>query len=80
MSNNDLYELNHYFINDEGTKIDMSWNQVTEYMDDDLAEEIGMEHDFDDDFTNQEFFEEYAKRHQERFGETWELNKANPTI
>lgn len=78
MSNNDLNELNGYIINSEGTRLDISWNQITEYMDDDLAEAIHM--DNGDELTNQEFFEEYAKRHQEKFGETWELDKANPTI
>lgn len=78
MSNNDLHELNGYIINDEGTRIDMSWNEITEYMDYDLAEQIHMEMGYE--LNDQEFFEEYAKRHQEKFGETWELNKANPTI
>lgn len=78
MSNNDLNELNHYIINNAGRKLEMPWNQITEYMDDDLAEQIEMEHDFD--LTDQEFFEEYAKRHEAKFGETWELDKANPTI
>lgn len=78
MSNNDLNELNGYIINNEGTRLDMPWNQITEYMDDDLAEAIHM--DNGDELTNQEFFEEYAKRHEEKFGETWELDKANPVI
>lgn len=28
--------------------------------------------------TDQEFFDEYARLHAERFGETWELDKPNP--
>lgn len=28
--------------------------------------------------TEQEFFDEYAKRHEEKFGEEWELAKKNP--
>lgn len=28
--------------------------------------------------TEQEFFDEYARRHAERFGETWEMDKRNP--
>lgn len=28
--------------------------------------------------TDQDFFEAYEKAHQEKFGEVWELSKANP--
>lgn len=28
--------------------------------------------------TNQQFFDAYAKAHEEKFGEEWELAKANP--
>lgn len=28
--------------------------------------------------TEQEFFTEYAKRHAEKYGEEWELDKSNP--
>lgn len=76
MSNNDLHELNGYIINSEGTRIDMPWIQIVEYMDEDIAETIDKTYGMDD----QEFFEEYAKRHLEKFGEVWELDKANPVI
>lgn len=44
-------------------------------MDDDLREELHFELA---PCTEQEFFEAYAKAHQEKFGEVWELSKANP--
>ena len=28
--------------------------------------------------TEQEFFAEYGKRHAEKYGEEWELDKSNP--
>lgn len=29
--------------------------------------------------TDQEWFSRYEKRHEEKYGEEWELSKANPT-
>lgn len=78
MSNNDLHELNGYIINNSGTRIDMPWEQIIEYMDGDLAEQIHMDDGYE--LNDQEFFEEYARRHKEKYGETWELDKANPII
>lgn len=30
--------------------------------------------------TEQEFFDEYAKRHYEKFGEVWEMNKKDGDV
>lgn len=45
-------------------------------MDDDLREELAMDGGFE---TNQDWFTNYENRHIEKFGEIWELSKANPT-
>jgi hypothetical protein len=44
-------------------------------MDDELREEV---HADLAPCTEQEFFDEYARRHAERFGEIWEMDKRNP--
>lgn len=44
-------------------------------MDDELREEI---HADLAPCTDQEFFNEYVKRHEKKFGEEWELAKENP--
>ena len=44
-------------------------------MDDELREDIHRELA---PCADQEFFNEYAKRHAEKFGEIWELAKENP--
>lgn len=44
-------------------------------MDDDLREDIHIDLA---PCTEQEFFDEYAKKHEEKFGEEWELAKENP--
>lgn len=51
------------------------WPAIVQMMDDDIREDMA-----DDDTynTNQKFFTEYAKRHLAKFGEEWELDKANP--
>lgn len=46
-------------------------------MNEELLEQIHSELEFD---TEQEFFDEYAKRHEETFGEEWELSKENPVF
>lgn len=59
-----------------------SWNKPIDYeeavtlMDDEIREELHMEMA---PCTEQEFFEAYAKAHEEKFGEEWELDKKNPT-
>lgn len=52
-------------INSYGTEI--NYNAAVELMDDELREEV---HADLAPCTDQEFFEEYARRHAERFGET----------
>ena len=55
--------------------IEINYNAAVELMDDELREEV---HADLAPCTDQEFFKEYARRHAERFGETWELDKRNP--
>lgn len=52
-------------INSYGTEI--NYNAAVELMDDELREEV---HADLAPCTEQEFFDEYARRHAERFGET----------
>jgi len=59
-------------INANGKKID--FDAATALMDDDLRETIAGTVD-----TEQEFFTAYEKAHEKKFGEPWELSKANPT-
>lgn len=58
-------------IND--TEIDYAY--AVEVMDDDLREELAATYAYD---TEQAFFTAYEKAHAEKFGEEWELSKANP--
>lgn len=51
------------------------WNVAVEMMDDDIREELARELS---PCTEQEFFAAYAKAHEEKYGEEWELSKANP--
>lgn len=59
-------------INSYGTEI--NYNAAVELMDDE-SEEV---HADLAPCTEQEFFDEYARRHAERFGEIWEMDKRNP--
>lgn len=59
--------------NEYGVIID--YDIAVSFMDDDLREQI---HGELAPCTNQEFFDEYAKRHEENFSEIWELAKENP--
>lgn len=61
-------------INSNGAPID--YDAAVELMDDDLREEVAADLA---PCTEQEFFTEYCKRHAAKFGETWELDKSNPT-
>ena len=54
--------------NEYGVIID--YDIAVSFMDDDLRELAPC--------TDQEFFDEYAKRHEEKFSEIWELAKENP--
>lgn len=60
-------------MNSYGVLID--FNAAMQLTDDDLREEIHRELA---PCSEQEFFDEYAKRHEEKFGEVWELAKENP--
>lgn len=60
-------------INSYGTEI--NYNAAVLLMDDELREEV---HADLAPCTEQEFFDEYARRHAERFGEIWEMDKRNP--
>ena len=59
--------------NEHGVKIDFAVAEMM--MDDEVREDVHMGMA---PCTEQEFFDEYAKRHEEKFGEEWELAKANP--
>ena len=59
--------------NEYGVIID--YDIAVAFMDGDLREQI---HGELAPCTNQEFFDEYAKRHEEKFSEIWELAKENP--
>lgn len=60
-------------INGYGVIVD--YDMAVLLMDDDLREDIHRELA---PCTDQEFFNEYAKRRAEKFGEIWELAKENP--
>lgn len=60
-------------VNEYGVEIDFEVSVM--YMDDEIREEI---HNELAPCTDQEFFDEYAKRHEEKFGEEWEFEKENP--
>lgn len=59
--------------NSYGDKI--YYNAAVTLMDDDLREEV---HSDLAPCTEQEFFDEYSRRHEERFGEAWLLDEPNP--
>lgn len=59
--------------NNCGTEIE--WNAALALMDDDLREELSADLA---PCTEQEFFEAYAKAHEAKFLEQWELAKENP--
>ena len=58
----------HVFSPDE-------WEAVVNLMDDDIREALHMELA---PCTDQAFFTAYAAAHMEKYGEQWELDKANP--
>ena len=59
--------------NNYGVEID--WNTAVYLMDDELREELNADLA---PCTEQEFFEAYAKAHETKFCEEWELAKENP--
>lgn len=60
-------------VNEYGVNID--YDLAVSFMDDDLREEI---HGDLAPCTDQQFFDEYAKRYEQKFNEVWELAKENP--
>ena len=55
--------------------VEIEWSTAVNLMDDDLREELNANLA---PCTEQEFFEAYAKAHENKFGEEWELAKENP--
>ena len=55
--------------------VEIEWNTAVNLMDDDLREELSADLA---PSTEQEFFEAYAKAHENKFGDAWELAKDNP--
>lgn len=62
-------------VNEFGVRI--AFAAAVPMMDDDIREEIHRELA---PCSEQEFFDAYATAHEDRFGETWELAKANPVF
>ena len=60
-------------MNNYGTEIE--WNTAVNLMDDDLREELSADLA---PCTEQAFFEAYAKAHEAKFCEEWELAKETP--
>ena len=60
-------------VNEYGVNIDYAIAEMM--MDAELMEEIHMDLA---PCTEQEFFDEHARRHEEKFSEVWELAKPNP--
>ena len=61
-------------INRSGTEIDYDAAQL--YMDDEIREYMTM---IFAPCTEQEFFTEYERRHEQKFGADWFLSEPNPT-
>ena len=55
--------------------VEIEWNTAVNLMDDDLREELSADLA---PCTEQEFFEAYAKAHEAKFSEEWELAKESP--
>lgn len=51
------------------------YDAAVEMLDDEIREDVAADLA---PCTEQEFFAEYAKRHAEKYGEEWELDKSNP--
>ncbi|MEE1318309.1 MAG: helix-turn-helix transcriptional regulator [Ruminococcus sp.] len=64
--------------NDYG--IDIDYDIAVNMMDDEIREQLHEElvMQSDQDCTEQKFFDEYCKAHEEKYGEEWELAKENP--
>ena len=60
-------------INTNGKKID--FEAAVNLMDDEIRETLAND---GKERTEQEFFSAYEKAHAEKYGEEWELSRANP--
>ena len=64
-------------VNPHGTQLDFA--AALQSMDDDLREELALNGPHGGEWDGEaEFFAAYADAHHKRFGEEWELAKANP--
>jgi hypothetical protein len=63
----------YYVKNSYGLKIDM--DVAISLMDNELREFVAYQLGLSSD---QEFFDTYAKEHEKKFGEEWELTKKHP--
>lgn len=64
--------------NDYG--VDIDFDVAVNLMDDEIREQLHEElvMQSDEECTEQKFFDEYCKAHEEKYGEEWELAKENP--
>lgn len=64
--------------NDYG--VDIDYDIAVNMMDDEIREQLHekLVMQSDEDCTEQKFFDEYCKAHEEKYGEEWEFAKENP--
>ena len=60
-------------VNSNGKEID--FEAAVQLMDDEIREKLHNQQDWN---SKQEFFAAYEKAHEAKYGEKWELSKANP--
>lgn len=60
--------------------VDIDYDVAVNLMDDKIREQLHekLVMQSDEDCTEQKFFDEYCKAHEEKYGEEWELAKENP--
>ena len=69
-------EYSYTITNSEGYQFNLDqWPAIVNLMDGNLMEEVSCRMA---PCSEQEFFDAYAAAHLEKFGEQWELDKANP--
>ena len=63
-----------------GYGVDINYGVAVNLMDDEIREQLHEElvMQSDQDCTEQKFFDEYCKAHEDKYGEEWELAKENP--
>lgn len=60
---------------------EIDYDAAVNIMDDEVREQVHMNFDFTDEpdeVLAQRFFDQYAKAHEEKFGEPWVLTWSNP--